>query len=94
MLSGGQKQRVGLARALYGNPSFLVLDEPNASLDIEGEEALMTAIAVAKEKKITTIIISHKNAVLEYADKILMMKDGMVASFGPKNQVLSRIKNM
>lgn len=91
MLSGGQKQRVGLARALYGEPRFLVLDEPNASLDIEGEEALMTAISVAKEQKITTIIISHKNSVLNYADKILLMKDGMVASFGPRNEILAKI---
>ena len=92
MLSGGQKQRIGLARTFYGNPKFIVLDEPNSSLDTQGEEALMTAIAVAKEKGITTIIISHKTSILSIADKILVMKDGMVASFGPKKEVMAKLK--
>jgi PrtD family type I secretion system ABC transporter len=92
MLSGGQKQRVGLARAFYGEPKFIVLDEPNASLDAEGEEALMTAIAVAKEKKITTVIISHKNSILSCVDKILIVKDGMMASFGPKKETLEKMQ--
>ena len=81
MLSGGQKQRIGLARTFYGNPKLIVLDEPNSSLDTQGEEALMTAIAVAKDKGITTVIISHKTSILSIVDKILVMKDGMVASF-------------
>ena len=92
MLSGGQKQRVGLARAFYGDPKFIVLDEPNASLDTQGEEALMTAISVAKEKGITTIIISHKISILDIVDKVLLMKDGMVASFGPKKEVMEKLK--
>jgi len=92
MLSGGQKQRVGLARAFYGDPKFIVLDEPNASLDIEGEKALMTAIAVAKEKRITTVIISHKNSILSCVDKILILKDGMMASFGSKKDILDKIQ--
>ena len=92
MLSGGQKQRVGLARAFYGEPKFIVLDEPNSSLDTQGEEALMTAISVAKEKGITTIIISHKTSILDIVDKILVMKDGMVASFGPKKEVMEKLK--
>ena len=92
MLSGGQKQRIGLARVFYGNPKFIVLDEPNASLDTQGEEALMTAIAVAKEKEITTVIISHKTSILSIVDKILVMRDGMVATFGPKKEVLSTLK--
>jgi PrtD family type I secretion system ABC transporter len=92
MLSGGQKQRIGLARTFYGAPKFIVLDEPNASLDTQGEEALMTAISVAKEKEITTIIISHKTSILTIVDKILVMKDGMVASFGPKKDVMEKLK--
>ncbi|WP_236870016.1 type I secretion system permease/ATPase [Candidatus Bandiella numerosa] len=92
MLSGGQKQRIGLARTFYGTPKFIVLDEPNASLDTQGEEALMTAISVAKEKEITTIIISHKTSILSIVDKILVMKDGMVASFGPKKDVMAKLK--
>ena len=92
MLSGGQKQRIGLARAFYGDPKFIVLDEPNANLDTQGEEALMTAISVAKEKSITTIIISHKTSILSVVDKILVMKDGMVASFGPKKEVMEKLK--
>ncbi|WP_323732423.1 type I secretion system permease/ATPase [Candidatus Bandiella euplotis] len=92
MLSGGQKQRVGLARTFYGDPKFIVLDEPNSSLDTQGEEALMTALAVAKEKEITTIIISHKTSVLSIVDKVLVMKDGMVASFGPKKEVMDALK--
>ncbi len=92
MLSGGQKQRIGLARTFYGEPKFIVLDEPNASLDTQGEEALMTAISVAKEKEITTIIISHKTSILSIVDKILVMKDGMVGSFGPKKEVLAKLK--
>ena len=92
MLSGGQRQRIGLARTFYGIPKFIVLDEPNASLDSQGEEALMTAISVAKEKGITTIIISHKNSILSAVDKILIMKDGTIVSFGPKDEVLAKIK--
>ena len=92
MLSGGQKQRIGLARAFYGSPKFIVLDEPNASLDTQGEDALMMAISVAKEKGITTIIISHKTSVLDIVDKVLVMKDGMLASFGPKKEVMEKLK--
>lgn len=91
MLSGGQKQRIGLARAFYGNPKFIVLDEPNASLDTQGEEALMTAIAVAKEQGITTVIISHKTSILTAVDKVLVMKDGMVAAFGPKKEIMEKL---
>ena len=90
-LSGGQKQRVGLARSFYGEPKILVLDEPNANLDQAGEEALATALAVAKEQKITTIIISHKTQVLNLADKIMIMQDGMVAGFGPAKEILEKM---
>jgi len=90
-LSGGQRQRIGLARAFYGEPRILVLDEPNSSLDAQGEAALSMAVEVAKEKKVTTIIISHRTPILKLADKILVMKDGMVAAFGPAKEVLAKM---
>lgn len=94
MLSGGQKQRIGLARAFYGNPKFIVLDEPNSSLDTIGEQALMSAIEFAKESKITTVIISHKNSILDAVDKILVLKDGMVSSFGSKEQMFKKLNQV
>jgi len=91
-LSGGQKQRIALARTFFGDPKIIVLDEPNASLDSYGEAALAAAIEFAKEKKITVIIISHRTPILSLATKILMVKDGMVAAFGPKEQVMEQMK--
>lgn len=91
ILSGGQKQRIGLARAFYGDPKILVLDEPNANLDSFGEAALSLALTRAKEQKITTIIISHRTTILSAADKILAVKDGAVAMFGPKEEVLEKL---
>lgn len=92
MLSGGQKQRVGLARSFYGDPKILILDEPNASLDAQGEAALMVALEVAKEKKITTIIVSHKQQLLSIVDKILVMQDGAAVAFGPAKEVIEKIQ--
>ncbi len=91
MLSGGQRQRIGLARAFYGEPKIIVLDEPNANLDSFGEIALSQALARAKEKNITTIIISHRTSILSVADKILAIKDGTVALFGDRNEVLEKM---
>ncbi|CAL7963366.1 Alkaline protease secretion ATP-binding protein AprD [Alphaproteobacteria bacterium] len=91
MLSGGQRQRIGLARAFYGDVKILVLDEPNSNLDAGGETALSIALEVAKEKKITTIIISHRTPVLNLADEILVMKDGMMAAHGPKKEILEQL---
>lgn len=90
-LSGGQKQRIGLARAFYGDPKILVLDEPNANLDSFGEIALAQAIARAKERNITTIIISHRTSILGGVDKILAVKDGMVALFGSRDEVMEKM---
>jgi ATP-binding cassette subfamily C protein len=89
-LSGGQKQRIGLARAFYGNPKLVLLDEPNANLDEVGEQALAQTLLNAKEKKITTIIISHRPSVLSCVDKILILQDGAVAAFGPRDEILSK----
>ena len=90
-LSGGQKQRIGLARAFFGDPKILILDEPNANLDSLGELALSNALARAKEKGITTIIISHRTSILNASDKILAIKDGMVALFGTRDEALEKM---
>ncbi|MDB5474261.1 MAG: Type secretion system ATPase PrtD [Devosia sp.] len=87
-LSGGQRQRVGLARALFGNPSLIVLDEPNANLDSEGETALMQALASIKQRAITVVFVSHKMNLLSQADMTLVMKDGRVQRFVPTRQFL------
>src|SRR3546814_11513590 len=86
-LSGGQRQRLGLARALYGNPKVLVLDEPNAHLDGEGEAALFAAVAGAKKRGCTVVMISHRPSLLEHADLLLCLQDGNVQAFGPSAQV-------
>ena len=91
VLSGGQRQRIGLARALFGNPSLVVLDEPNANLDGAGEEALVEALKRAKASQATVFIITHKPALLFAADKILVLNDGIVDSFGARNDILPKI---
>lgn len=89
-LSPGQKQRIALARALYGNPKFLVLDEPNSNLDGDGEHALIQALLRAKEKGMTIVCIAHKPSLVAHLDKILMLRGGIVESFGTKEEVLPR----
>jgi PrtD family type I secretion system ABC transporter len=94
VLSGGQRQMVGLARAFYGSPKFLVLDEPNANLDANGEGALAAAVDFAKEEKITTILISHRPSILNLADKIMVMKDGMMVAFGSKQDLMGQVQKL
>jgi len=91
-LSGGQKQRVGLARAFYGKPKIVILDEPNANLDEAGEKALSNALVEAKKRGIAAIVISHRPSVLSVVDKILLLQDGAVAAFGDKEEVLNKVQ--
>ncbi|MEM6441778.1 MAG: type I secretion system permease/ATPase, partial [Pseudomonadota bacterium] len=87
-LSGGQRQRVGLARALYGDPAVVVLDEPNSNLDASGSDALNRAIADLKSRDRAVIIMAHRPAAIAQCDLILMMEDGVRKAFGPKDEVL------
>ncbi len=90
-LSAGQRQRVALARALYGNPAILIFDEPNASLDSNGEAALIGAIARFRERGATIIVAAHREAVLAGANKLLVMAAGQTRLFGPAADVIREL---
>jgi len=90
-LSGGQRQRIGLARAVYGLPKILVLDEPNSNLDDAGEYALMMTLRILKQNGSTTIFITHKRNILALADKIAVIKDGNLSIFGPRDKVFQAL---
>lgn len=87
-LSGGQKQRIALARAFFGEPRLVVLDEPNSNLDASGERALANALTRAKQKKITVVAITQRPRLLESVDKIMIMKDGCVQALGKRADIM------
>lgn len=90
VLSPGQKQRLGLARAMYGNPRYIVMDEPYSNLDGDGERALVAALQYLRQQKITTIVIAHRPSVLSTVDKVLMLRAGQVEMFGARDEVMQR----
>ena len=90
-LSAGQAQRVALARALYGEPFLIVLDEPNSNLDTEGDEALTRAVRAARERGAIVVVVAHRPIGIEAVDMLLVLKDGRMQAFGPKDQVLGQV---
>jgi ABC-type protease/lipase transport system fused ATPase/permease subunit len=90
-LPGGLRQRIGLARAMFGDPRLLILDEPDANLDQLGLEALEKTIQMAREKKITLVLVTHRQKLLLSTDKLLMLKDGQAALYGPTREVLQKL---
>jgi ATP-binding cassette subfamily C exporter for protease/lipase len=91
-LSAGQRQRVGLARTLFGDPKVIILDEPNANLDAEGEGALLKALEGAKAGGATIVMVSHKPAMFASADKLMVLRNGMITQYGPKEEVLRTLQ--
>jgi PrtD family type I secretion system ABC transporter len=90
-LSGGQRQMIGLARAFFGDPRLIVLDEPSASLDGDGEQALVRALNELKNRRVTVVLVSHRPSLVQAADKVLLLKDGAIAAFGPREEVTRRL---
>jgi ABC-type protease/lipase transport system fused ATPase/permease subunit len=90
-LSPGQRQRIALARALYGEPRLVVLDEPNANLDVEGDDALLRAMNDLKSAGVTVVVIAHRPSLLGSMDKLLVLKDGVAEMFGPRAEITARV---
>ena len=87
VLSGGQRQRIALARALYGEPRLVILDEPNASLDVIGEKLLRAALQQLRQDGVTVIAVTHRASLIDVADKLLLLREGRVERFGPRLEV-------
>jgi PrtD family type I secretion system ABC transporter len=92
VLSGGQRQRIALARALYGEPRLVVLDEPNANLDAEGDAALQAALRELKARRVTVIMAGHRPALMSQLDKLAVLNAGVLEAFGPAAAVVSRLR--
>lgn len=92
-LSGGERQRIGLARALYGLPMLLILDEPNANLDAEGEAALQAALRGAQERGITVLMITHRPSIAVTCQRVMVLREGRIELFGPAKEVLRSLQN-
>jgi len=90
-LSGGQRQRIGLARAIYGSPRLIVLDEPNSNLDEVGERALGVALQKIKETGATVFIISHRPNILSRLDRIMVLNAGVITMYGAREQVIAEL---
>jgi ATP-binding cassette subfamily C exporter for protease/lipase len=93
-LSGGQKQRIGLARAMYGDPSIIVLDEPNSNLDDTGEAALIQAVRDLRQRGKTIVLITHRTSIIGATTKLLLLRDGTAGMFGPTDQVLAALQEV
>ena len=91
-MSGGFRQRIALARAVYRDPSLVVLDEPNSNLDGDGDIALARCIQRLKERGVTVVLVAHQPSTIGVADKLLVMHDGAVAMFGPRAHVLEQLQ--
>ncbi|MGY4506367.1 ABC-type protease/lipase transport system fused ATPase/permease subunit [Bradyrhizobium sp. GM24.11] len=91
ILSGGYRQRIGLARAVYGDPSLVVLDEPSSNLDADGDAALAHCVLQLKQRGTTVVLISHRPATIGVCDKILVLREGVAEMFGPRTEILSRL---
>jgi PrtD family type I secretion system ABC transporter len=91
VLSGGQRSRIALARAVYGEPKFVVLDEPNSNLDAVAEQSLLAMVRELKARGVTVVIITHKLNILSYCDDVLVLNNGTVQAFGPRDQIVNRI---
>jgi ABC-type protease/lipase transport system fused ATPase/permease subunit len=91
VLSGGVRQRIALARAVYGNPSLVLLDEPSSNLDADGDAALLTCIAEMKRRGTTVVMVTHRPNTLTVVDTLLVLKDGLIEAMGPRQEVMARL---
>ena len=90
-LSAGQAQRISLARALFREPRYVILDEPNASLDAEGDAQLVVTLEMLKQRGVTQLIVAHRLSVLPVVDKLIVLQNGQITHFGARDEVLSQI---
>ncbi len=90
-LSGGQRQMIGLARALFGDPKVVILDEPNSNLDSDGEAALIAALSALKERGVTVVLVSHRPGIVQKTDTVMLLRSGAMEMFGPRDSVMKQL---